>query len=135
MALSSALYDHATPTATTCTAPGSSPVARDSTTHAPSATSAAARRVAAVTRPVTTGLSARPTATSRRASSQSLDQPTESWPVRTASATSVVVRAPAPMPAESARANAVTITVGGKWLATTRPRTSLRERPVTMAAT
>lgn len=76
--LSHALYDHALATATRCTSPATIPVASDSTTHRAAATSAAACTCRVETSPATTGLSARCTATSRRASSQSLDQPTES---------------------------------------------------------
>ncbi|OLT52435.1 hypothetical protein BJF88_13800 [Cellulosimicrobium sp. CUA-896] len=97
-------------------------MARDSPAQAARASRAPARSAPGVTTPRTTGLSARPTARSRRASIQSLDHPTDSWPASTAAVTSAVVAAPAPIPRDRAHARAVTSAAGAACAAVTKPR-------------
>ncbi len=82
---------------------------------------AAARTVPAVTRPATTGLPIRPAAASLAASTASLHQPTESWPVSTASATGTAPGSPRPASTTSAVTRTVTATAGPGWHARASP--------------
>ena len=88
------------------------PDRRDNGTEATRAQRAAVRTAGTLTRPATMGLSVRPTRLSRPASNQSLLQPVESWPARTASATATQPEAPRPASAARPVVAAVTARVG-----------------------
>jgi hypothetical protein len=101
----------------------------DSGTAAAAAKPAARPTVVGLTASCAIGLSRRPVAVSRAASTQSLDQPIDSWPARKASATSTVVRVPASSIAASVVAVAVTTTVGPRCAAASRDPTAARLTP------
>ncbi len=114
------------------------PRAAASASVASTASAAASHSERALIRPTAAGLSVRPAAVSRSASRASLDQPTESCPASTASATSATRPAPNPRGAASAVSSvamAVTARLGMGWLAMTSARTSfIGNRPASTPA-
>ena len=114
---SQALYDNADATATRWAIPAATPSSSESGTRGEGGSSAAHPTTPRLTRPDATGLSVRPTRRSRSASSQSLLQPTASWPLRKAATTAPTTRAAEPAATASRPAKSVTAAAGPGWQA------------------
>jgi hypothetical protein len=118
------LYAQPAATPTSSAAPASTPTSADSTIVLTSASTAAMATTRTGTRPAAAGFAVRPVARSLAASTQSLDQPIDNCPVRTAAPISSTPPTPCPTPAARTTATVVTASDGRGWQAPASPMTA-----------